>query len=199
MRPRLRIARVKVEGTAPSNCYLVACATTSEAVVIDPGADPDKVVEQCRGLKVVRVLLTHGHRNHAGAKDEVQAAVGGETAMSLLDAKAYLRSADRYLVDGDRLPFGEFEIEVISTPGHSPGSLCFKVGNHLFTGDTLRAGDIGPTNLPDQDLPRQLTAVLSRLLALPENTVIYPGHGPTSTVGQERLRNLAVEMLRRAG
>lgn len=167
--------------------------------MIDPGADPAKVVEQCQGLTVRHILLTHGHRNHAGAKEEVRAAVGGETAMSLLDAKAYLRSADRYLVDGDRIPFGQFELEVMATAGHSPGSLCFKVGNHLFTGDTLRAGDIGPTNLPDQDLPRQLTAVLSRLLALPVNTVIYPGHGPTTTVGQERLNNVAVEMLRRAG
>ncbi len=178
---------------------MVACARTKEAVVIDPGADPTRIAEQCLEYSVKHVACTHGHRNHAGAKDEVKARVGGATALSFLDAKHYLRSADRYLVDGDRLEFGDFAMEVIFTPGHSPGSLCFKVGNHLFTGDTLRAGDIGPTDLPDIDLPRQVTAVLSKLLPLPENTVIYPGHGPTTTVGQERRQNVVVEMLRRAG
>ena len=177
---------------------MVACARSGAAVVIDPGAEADKVVAQCQGLEVMHIVLTHGHRNHAGAKDQVKEAVGGVTAMSLQDATGYLRSAERYLQDGDLLPFGDFELEVLATPGHSPGSLCFKVGNHLFSGDTLRQGDIGPTNLPDQDLARQLTSVLSRLLTLPENTVVYPGHGPTTTVGQERISNVAVEMLRRA-
>lgn len=188
-----------MEGTQPTNCYVVACARTKEAVVIDPGADSAKIVQQCQGLAVKHVVCTHGHRNHAGAKDEVAAVVGGVTAMSLLDAKQFLRSAQRYLVDGDQVEFGDFAMEVISTPGHSPGSLCLQVGNHLFTGDTMRAGDIGPTDLPDIDLPRQLMAVLSKLLALPENTAVYPGHGPTTTVGQERRQNVAVEMLRRAG
>lgn len=178
---------------------MVACARTKEAVVIDPGADPEKIVAQCQGLTVRHLACSHGHRNHASAKDDVRARVGGETGLSLLDAKAYLRSADRYLEEGDRLAFGDFELEVIGTPGHSPGSLCFKVGNHLFTGDTLLAGNLGRTDLPDIDLRRQLVSVISKLLSLPENTVVYPGHGPTTTVGQERRDNVAVEMLRRAG
>ncbi|MGH7698684.1 MAG: MBL fold metallo-hydrolase [Candidatus Dormibacteria bacterium] len=190
---------MRVSGGQPSNCYLVACQRTKEAVVIDPGAEPDKIVAQCQGLTVRHLLCSHGHRSHASAKDDVKARVGGETALSLLDAKAYLRSADRYLNDGDRLGFGDFEIEVLATPGHSPGSLSFKVGNHLFTGDTLLAGDLGRTDLPDIDLSKQLVSVLSRLLSLPENTVVYPGHGRTSTVGQERRQNVAVEMLRQVG
>jgi glyoxylase-like metal-dependent hydrolase (beta-lactamase superfamily II) len=178
---------------------VVACARSKEAVVIDPGADPGKIVEQCQGLTVRYLLCTHGHRNHATAKEEVKAAVGGETGLSLVDAKAYLRSAEHYLNDGEKLPFGDFELEVLTTPGHSAGSLCFKVGNHLFTGDTLLAGNIGRTDLPDVDLSKQLVSVLSRLLSLPENTVIYPGHGPTTTVGQERRENVAVQMLRQVG
>jgi glyoxylase-like metal-dependent hydrolase (beta-lactamase superfamily II) len=162
---------------------VVACARSKEAVVIDPGADADKIVAQCQGLTVRHLLCSHGHRNHASAKDEVKAQVGGATALSLLDAKGYLRSADRYLSDADRLQFGDFEVEVIATPGHSPGSLCFKVANHLF----------------DVDLSRQVVSVLSRLLTLPENTVVYPGHGPTTTVGQERRENVAVQMLRQVG
>jgi hydroxyacylglutathione hydrolase len=178
---------------------VVACARSKEAVVIDPGADPAKIVEQCQGLTVRHLLCTHGHRNHATAKEEVKAAVGGETGLSLVDAKAYLRSAQHYLNDGEKLTFGDFELEVLATPGHSAGSLCFKVGNHLFTGDTLLAGNIGRTDLPDVDLSKQLVSVLSRLLSLPENTVIYPGHGPTTTVGQERRDNVAVQMLRQVG
>jgi len=168
-------------------------------VVIDPGANAPKIVEQCQGLTVRHLCCSHGHRNHATAKEEVKAAVGGETALSLLDATTYLRSADHYVTDGDRLPFGDFELEVIATPGHSPGSLCFKVGNHLFTGDTLFQGNIGKTDLPDGDVSRQLVSVLSRLLTFPENTVIYPGHGATTTVGQERRDNVAVQMLRQVG
>lgn len=186
-------------GTAETNCYVVACARSKEAVVIDPGADLAKIVAQCQGLTVRHLCCSHGHRNHATAKDDLKAQVGGETALSLLDAKAYLRSADHYLTDGDQLPFGDFELEVIATPGHSPGSLSFKVGNHLFTGDTLLKGNIGRTDLPDVDVPRQLVSVLSRLLAFPENTVIYPGHGGTTTVGQERRENVAVQMLRQVG
>lgn len=168
-------------------------------MVIDPGADPDKIIAQCQGLSVRHICCSHGHRNHAGAKEEVKAALGGETALSLLDAKAYLRSADRYLSDGDRLAFGDFEVEVIATPGHSAGSLCFRVANHLFSGDTLLQGSIGRTDLPDVDVSRQLVSVLSRLLTLPESTVIYPGHGATTTVAQERRENVAVQMLRQVG
>lgn len=188
-----------MNGTAETNCYVVACARSKEAVVIDPGADPEKIAAQCLGLTVRHLACSHGHRNHTTAKDEVKASVGGETVLSLVDAKGFLRSADHYVNDGDRLPFGDFELEVITTPGHSPGSLCFKVGNHLFTGDTLLAGNLGRTDLPDVDLSKQLVSVLSRLLTLPENTVIYPGHGPTTTVGQERRENVAVEMLRQVG
>lgn len=190
---------VRVNGTADTNCYVVGCARSKEAVVIDPGADPTKIVDQCQGLAVRHLFCTHGHRNHATAKEDVKAAVGGETALSLLDAKAYLRSADHYLNDGDRFPFGDFELEAIATPGHSPGSFCFKVGNHLFTGDTLLQGNLGRTDIPDVDISRQLVSVLSRLLTLPENTVIYPGHGPTTTVGRERRENEAVQMLRQVG
>lgn len=168
-------------------------------MVIDPGADAPKIIEQCLGLTVRHLCCSHGHRNHATAKDEVKAAVGGETVLSLVDAKAYLRSADHYVNDGDRLPFGEFELQVIATAGHSPGSLCFKVGNHLFTGDTLLQGTIGRTDLPDIDVSKQLVSVISRLLTFPENTVIYPGHGATTTVGQERRENVAVQMLRQVG
>ncbi|HVA21465.1 MAG TPA: MBL fold metallo-hydrolase [Candidatus Micrarchaeia archaeon] len=192
---RLRIVRVKVTGTTETNCYLVACARTREAVVIDPGADAAKVLGQCEGLAVRHVLCTHGHRNHVGAKEAVRSATGAATAMAFADAKQYLRAADQYVADGDRLAFGDFEAVVLATPGHSPGSLCFRVGNHLFTGDTLFQGHMGRPDLPDVDPRRQLISVVSRLLPLAPNTVVYPGHGPTSTIGAERRDNVAARAM----
>ena len=180
-----------MQGTQESFAYVVACARTGEAAVIDPGADPAKILGQCQGLQVRHVLCTHGHRNHAGAKEEIRQATGATTALAFSDAKAYLRSAGRYLQDGDRLPLGDFTVEVLATPGHTPGSLCFLVGNHCFTGDTLFAGHIGRTDLPDADPRRQLISVVTRLLPLPVHTVVYPGHGATSTIGAERQQNVA--------
>ena len=117
-------------------------------------------------------------------KDDLKAATGAGTAMSFADAKTFLRSADQYLVDGDELDFGAFKLRVLATPGHTPGSLSFLVGNHLFTGDTLLAGGLG-RQMPDTDLRRQMTSIFSRYLALPPTTAIYPGHGPVTTLEAE--------------
>jgi glyoxylase-like metal-dependent hydrolase (beta-lactamase superfamily II) len=109
--------------------------------------------------------------------------------MHLAEATAQLKSADRYLVAGDQLPFGEFTLEVLGTPGHTPGGLSFRVGNHLFTGDTLLAGRVGRVDLPGSSPQQLLLSLHGQLLTLPDNTVVYPGHGPNTTIGQERLRN----------
>jgi glyoxylase-like metal-dependent hydrolase (beta-lactamase superfamily II) len=115
-------------------------------------------------------------------------ASGAETGMHVADAKAHLRSADRYLVDGDELEFGEFKLKVIYTPGHTPGSLCFLVANHLFTGDTLLAGGIG-REMPGTDLRRQLEQLGADAHHLPPATAIYPGHGPVTSLEAELRTN----------
>ncbi len=181
-----KLSIVKVRGDREVNSYVVACQSSREAIVIDPSAPAGKLLAQLDGLEVRWVLATHGHPGHLSAKDEVKAATGATSAMSLADARQFLRSADRYLSDGDRLPFGEFELVVLATPGHSPGSLCYLVGNHLFTGDTLLAGGIGKES-PGTDLRRQMTSI-GRLVTLPLGTAIYPGHGPVTSLEQE-LRN----------
>jgi glyoxylase-like metal-dependent hydrolase (beta-lactamase superfamily II) len=158
-------------------------------VVIDPGDDPAKIQQQLGTLTVRWIVFTHAHPGHVGAKDTLKAATGAPTAMHLADATANLKSADRYLVTGDSLPFGTFTLEVLATPGHSPGGLSFKVGNHLFTGDTLMAGRIGRVDLPGSS-PQQLAMSLhAGLMTLPDNTVVYPGHGPNTTIGTERIQN----------
>ena len=184
--PKLSIVKVKLDREV--NCYVVACATTKEAVVIDPGVPAEKIAEQTAALKVRYILATHGHPGHVGGKDDLKAITGGETGLHTADAKQFLRSADRHLFDGDELDFGAFKLRVIGTPGHTPGSLCFAVGNHVFVGDTLLAGGIGKQT-PETDLRRQMTSIGTRLLALPPATALYPGHGPVTSLDAELRQN----------
>ena len=183
---KLAIAKIKLDREV--NCYLVSCATTKEAVVIDPGTPAEKIVEQAAGLKVKHILATHCHPGHVGGKDDVRAATGGETGLHSLDAKQFLRSADRYLVDGDELEFGEFKVQVLHTPGHTPGSVCYVIANHAFVGDTILAGGIG-RQMPETDLRRQMMSIGTKLLRLPPATALYPGHGPATSLERELVQN----------
>jgi glyoxylase-like metal-dependent hydrolase (beta-lactamase superfamily II) len=185
---RLSIQKVHV-GQKDTNCYVVACAETKEAVVIDAGDDAPKILSQLDGLTVKWIVFTHAHAGHTSAKDAVKAATQATTAMHLADATTQLKSADRYLTSSDSLPFGQFALDVLITPGHTPGGLSFKVGNHLFTGDTLLAGKIGRIDLPGSSPQQMLLSLHGQLLTLPDNTVVYPGHGPNSTIGAERVGN----------
>ena len=190
---RLAIQKVHV-GEKDTNCYVVSCSNTQEAVVIDPGDDAIKIGGQLAGKTVRWICFSHAHKGHTGAKEAIKVATGAATAMHLADATAELKSADRYLVGGDRLPFGSFELEVIATPGHSPGGLSFKLGNHLFTGDTLLAGKIGRLDLPGSNPQQMVLSLHGQLLTLPDNTVVYPGHGPNTTIGAERVGNPYLRM-----
>jgi glyoxylase-like metal-dependent hydrolase (beta-lactamase superfamily II) len=142
------------------------------------------------------VLATHGHPGHLAGKDAVRDATGATSAMHVDDAKAFLRSADRYLVDEEEIPFGQFKLHVIHTPGHSPGSLSFLVGNHLFTGDTLLAGGIGKER-PHTDVRLQLVSIHTKIARLPVNTAIYPGHGPVTNLSNELRTNPVFQPVRR--
>ena len=168
------------------NSYVLICG--SEAAVIDPGEPVEKLAGQLEGVTLRWVLATHGHPGHLAGKDALKEATGAETGMHVADAKLFLRSADRYLVDGEELELGDMSIRVIHTPGHTPGSLSFLVANHLFTGDTLLAGGIGK-ELPGSDLRQQLFSIGSRLLRLPLTTAVYPGHGPATSLESELRSN----------
>jgi len=183
---KLGIVKVKLEREV--NAYIVSCATTKEAVVIDPGLPADKIVEQLKGVTVRWIIATHCHPGHVTGKDEVKELAGGQTALHAADAKQFLRSADRYLIDGDELEFGEFKISVMHTPGHTPGSVCYVVANHAFVGDTILAGGIGKQS-PETDLRRQMMSIGTKLLKLPLTTALYPGHGPATSLERELAQN----------
>jgi hydroxyacylglutathione hydrolase len=191
-----KLSIVKIRGEHEVNAYVVACSDTKEAVVVDPVAPADKVIGQLNDLKVRWVLGTHGHAGHVAGKEAVKEVTGAVTGMHVADAKAFLRSADRYLVEGDELEFGRFSLRVIHTPGHSPGSLCFLVANHLFTGDTLLAGGVGKER-PGVDIRQQLMSIGTKIAWLPPNTAIYPGHGPVTNLETELRTNPVFQVMRR--
>jgi len=183
---KLSILKVKLDKEV--NAYLVADATTKEAIVIDPGLPIEKVAAQLKGLTVKYIVATHCHPGHVGGKDALKDLVGGQTALHSADAKQFLRSADRYLADGDELEFGEFKLGVLHTPGHTPGSVCFVVANHAFVGDTILAGGIGKQT-PETDIRRQMMSIGTKLLRLPPATALYPGHGPATSLENELMQN----------
>jgi hydroxyacylglutathione hydrolase len=183
---KLSIVKVKLDREV--NCYIVSDATTKDAVVIDPGLPAEKIAEQTKGLTVKYILATHGHPGHVGGKDDLKGLVGGETGIHSADAKQFLRSADRYLIDGDELDFGELKVVVMHTPGHTPGSVCFVIANHAFVGDTILAGGIG-RQMPETDLRRQMMSIGTKLVRLPLTTALYPGHGPATSLERELQQN----------
>jgi glyoxylase-like metal-dependent hydrolase (beta-lactamase superfamily II) len=159
-----------------------------EAAIIDAGEPAEKLAGQLGAATLKWILATHGHPGHIAGKDALKDATGAQTAMHVADAKLFLRSADRYLLEGDELDLGEVKIRVIHTPGHTPGSLCFLVANHLFTGDTLLAGGIGK-ELPGSDLRLQMISIGTKLLRLPLTTAVYPGHGASTSLEAELRSN----------
>jgi hydroxyacylglutathione hydrolase len=191
--PRLGI--VKVRGERDVSSYIVSCSETKEAAVIDPVQPAGKLLGELSGLTVRWVVATHGHAGHVAGKDDVKQATGATTGLHVADAKAFLRSADRYLIDEEELELGTFRLKVLHTPGHTPGSLCFLVGNHLFTGDTLLAGGIGKQG-PETDLRRQMLSIGTRLTRLPLATAIYPGHGSVTNLETEVRTSPVFEPLR---
>jgi hydroxyacylglutathione hydrolase len=194
-------------GAMETNCWLLADPAAGEAVVIDPGGDARRILEQVarRGWKVTAVLLTHGHFDHAGAAAEVVKGTGAPFLVPRGDerqlAGAVAEAArfgvrvsappppTRLLKDGETLAVGSFRLKVIFTPGHTPGSAVFFTPAGVFAGDLLFAGSVGRTDLPGGDMGALLRSIRERILTLTDATPVYPGHGPSTTVGRERAGN----------
>ncbi len=196
-----------VVGALETNCYLVYCETTLECAVIDPGADSGKIFRAVadKGLKPVVLIDTHGHVDHVGANKDIKdhfdiplliheadVSMLKNTLLSviasLLGAKAS-PDPDSFLHEGDEIRFGESCLHVIHTPGHSPGSVSLKGEGLLLSGDTLFCGGVGRTDLPGGSWDDLVRSIQERIFTLDGQTKVYPGHGPTTSVDQEKNEN----------
>jgi len=191
-------------GPIQTNCYVVGDERTSQAAVIDPGGDAPDILKavQALKLKVVYVINTHAHFDHILADAEVIVETGAKLALHRLDAPLLAQGggaamfglcgpdglkADLLLDEGDTVAVGDLRFSVLHTPGHTPGSICLydPAANVLFSGDLLFYQGIGRTDLSGGD-HQAIMCSLERVLALPEQTTVYPGHGPETTIGDER-------------
>ena len=206
---------VEVRAVPPfqKNGYIVACETTREAVLIDPGDEVDALLQVAgsQSLKIQYILLTHAHVDHVTGVARVKDALRVPIYLHRDDRFLYdaaqqqaaffglrcdpLPPVDRYYETGQTLPFGEYEVAVHHTPGHCPGGVCLAIGRKglakedLFVGDTLFAGSIGRTDLPGGDYATLLRSIKDVLFAFGDAAKVHSGHGPQTTIGQERRTN----------
>lgn len=196
------IVKKMMAGIYGANCYIVMDEETKEAVVLDPGGDVDDIekVLQSLGAKVKYIALTHGHFDHTTGVDGLQAITKAEVAIGKEDNEMILKDVQYYgpfieggahiiLNHGDSLNFGKHTMKVIHTPGHTPGGVCFSIENMLFSGDTLFKGSIGRSDLAGGDGEALIRNIKEKLVVLPKETIVYPGHGPSTTIGDEELYN----------
>jgi hydroxyacylglutathione hydrolase len=187
-----------------TNCWLLGADGTDEAVVVDPGFSPERVraMLEIEGKRPVAAFATHGHYDHIGAAaefcgDDLPFYIHEADVAALTDPQGWgagIRTPPvpvkdvRTVGDGDVLTFAGFEIEVVHTPGHTPGSVCFRTDATLLSGDLVFAGAIGRSDFPNSS-PADMERSLDRFLQLPDRTDVLPGHGPRTTVGREREHN----------
>lgn len=175
-----------VVGPVDNNVFVLRCTETGDAVLLDAANEHQQLLELSRRLGVTRVLETHGHWDHIQAVTQMRDA-GYSVGVTAADAEM-LPSYDDVLEDDSVVEVGRLRLRTIATPGHTPGSMCFLVEGHpvLFSGDTLFPGGPGSTKFEGGDFPAIIRSLEQKLLRLPEDTIVLPGHGDDTTVGTER-------------
>lgn len=201
------IIKTVVVGPLDVNCYILGCEDTKEAAIIDPGDNADEIIKVIHeeGLNPGFIINTHAHFDHVG---------GVKTIQERFKIDFFLHKEDLFLIDnvseqaaafglnpipkpevvkfvnnGDKISLGNKFINVIHTPGHSPGCVCYHIDNNIFVGDTMFAGSIGRTDLPGGSYKTLINSIKERLFPLGDGTIVYPGHGPSTTIENERKYN----------
>jgi glyoxylase-like metal-dependent hydrolase (beta-lactamase superfamily II) len=174
-----------------SNCYILGCEHTGEGLVIDPGGEVFRIIKETINLELsIRyILLTHFHFDHTGGAKELRDITKAPVWIHELDARGLDFQPDGYLSDGQKIHLGYFNVIAIHTPGHSPGGVCLHAPGVVFTGDTLFAGSVGRTDFPGGDHNLLVQGVVRKIFPLGDEIRVYPGHGPNSTIGRERMSN----------
>ena len=204
------ITKQIIVGSMAVCCYIVACEKTNKAAVIDPGGDEDRVLSEvdAMGVTVDYIIATHGHPDHVCGIRRIQEATGAKIVMHSEDAlffdkqevKNYFSMlglepcppVDVKVKEGDEIALGEVRLKVLHTPGHTPGGMCLYNAPDLITGDTLFVGGLGRTDFPGGSHQELLQSIHAKLLVLPADTVVWPGHGyggNRSTIGEEKRTN----------
>lgn len=194
-------------GPIMANCFILGCDESFEAAVIDPGDEADKILLTLAEykLQVKYIINTHGHFDHVGANKRMSEVTGAPILIHALDvpmlgqlstsAAAWGMSADdspapeKTIDEGDEISFGNHTLSVLHTPGHTPGGVSLHTDGHVFVGDTLFAGSIGRTDFPGGDFNTLKASIQGKLFTLSDEVVVYTGHGPETTIGQERQHN----------
>jgi len=181
---RVRIGRLVV-GPLDNNVYLVADPHDA-AVIIDAADEAERILHAVSGLTVTAVLTTHGHADHLQAVPSVTERLGVPVRMHADDQPLAGLTDALPIGDGEVIDIGDLQLEAIHTPGHTPGSTCFRLGSHLFSGDTLFPGGPGATRSSGSNFDQIMESLETRLFTLPDATQVYPGHGAFTTIGEER-------------
>ncbi|UCD22526.1 MAG: MBL fold metallo-hydrolase [Chloroflexota bacterium] len=180
----LRIERLEL-GPFGTNSYIVTCRRTGDSVLIDAPAEPNIIKEKLKTTIPQYILLTHNHIDHIGALAQLRAELKVPLAAHASDAKNLTPFPETLLNDDDTIWLGELKFTVLHTPGHTPGSLCFLVGCYLISGDTIFPGGPGRTGSPD-DFKQIINSITEKILVLPDDTQIYPGHGNSAVLKNEK-------------
>ena len=206
------IINVLAVGQLEANCYIVTDEDSNESIVVDPGDEPDRILELCKDLKIMYIVLTHAHFDHVGAVTEIKEATGAKIVVHKDELEVYasvtehgkawgfnlapLPKPDIIVNEGDEINLGMSKLTVIHTPGHTPGSIClYGEEGIVLTGDTLFAGSIGRTDFPGGSMKQMRTSFI-KLMGLPEETAVFSGHGGATSIGNEKTGNMfAAEFL----
>lgn len=193
-------------GLFQANCYIAYDETSREGIIVDPGGDGRGIIETCKKneLNIKYIVLTHGHGDHIACVSEIKQGLDVKIAMSKRDeylvqgGTQAMTSAfknippfeiDVFIKDGDKIDCNGFSLEIIETPGHTPGGVCIKIEGTLFSGDTLFRGTVGRSDFEFASHEELIRSIKNKLLILPNETKVYPGHGGETTIGYEKKHN----------